>query len=40
MTFDIYTPAGLHFIQYFETIEALLANMKRNPNDAYHRRMK
>jgi hypothetical protein len=40
MTFDIYTPAGLHFIQYFETIDDLLRSMKNNPADAYHRKLK
>lgn len=39
MIFDIYSKTGIHFTQYFETIESLINSMKRNPDDAYHRRM-
>ena len=40
MTFDVYTKSNMHFIIWFDTVDQLLASMKRNPNDAYHRRMK
>jgi hypothetical protein len=40
MTFDIYTQSGMHFTVWFDTVEQLLASMKLNPNDAYHRVMK
>jgi hypothetical protein len=40
MTFDVYTKTNMHFIVWFDTVDQLLASMKKNPLDAYHRRMK
>jgi hypothetical protein len=37
MSFNIYTKAGLHYVQFFETIEELIAHMIKNNQDAYHR---
>ena len=40
MTFDVYTKTNMHFIVWFDTVDQLLASMKKNPTDDYHRRMK
>ena len=40
MSFDVYTKTNAHFIVWFDSVDQLLASMKRNPLDAYHRRMK
>jgi hypothetical protein len=37
MSFTIYEPNGLMFIQWFHTIDALIASMLANPNNTYHR---
>jgi hypothetical protein len=37
MQFNIYTKEGFHFIQYFHSIDELLASMLANPKDVYHR---
>ena len=37
MSFTIYQADGLKVIQWFKTVDELLASMKRNPKDAYHR---
>jgi len=37
MSFTIYQADGLKVIQWFKTVDELLASMKRNPNDVYHR---
>lgn len=37
MSFTIYQADGLKVIQWFKTVDELLASMKRNPNDTYHR---
>jgi hypothetical protein len=38
MSFDVYTKTGLHFIVWFDSIEQLIASMKMNPEDVYHRK--
>lgn len=40
MSFDVYTKSGIHCIMWFDTVEQLLASMKQNPEDVYHRKMK
>jgi hypothetical protein len=37
MSFNIYTKEGIHFVQWFDTVDKLIASMLANPNDAYHR---
>jgi hypothetical protein len=37
MSFTIYEPSGLMFIQWFNNIDALIASMLANPNNRYHR---
>ena len=37
MTFNVYTKTKMHFIVWFDTVDQLLASMKLNPEDAYHR---
>jgi len=37
MTFDIYSPEGIHFVQYFDTIDELIISMIKNSGHAYHR---
>jgi hypothetical protein len=37
MSFTIYQANGLRCIQWFPTIETLIAHMIKNPNDRYHR---
>ena len=39
MTFKVLTKTDMHFIVWFDTIDQLLASMKLNPSDAYHRVM-
>lgn len=37
MSFTIYQQNGLKVIQWFKTVDELLASMLSNPNDTYHR---
>lgn len=37
MSFTIYQTDGLRCIQWFETVDKLIASMLANPNDRYHR---
>jgi len=37
MSFTIYQQDGMKVIQWFQTIDALIASMLANPNDRYHR---
>ena len=37
MSFTIYQYDGLKIIQWFKTIDELVASMLANPKDAYHR---
>jgi hypothetical protein len=37
VSFTIYQHNGLKVIQWFATIDKLIASMLTNPNDAYHR---
>jgi len=37
MTFNIYTREGIHSMQYFETIDELIAHMVKNNQHSYHR---
>jgi hypothetical protein len=37
MSFTIYEPSGLMFIQWFNNIDALITSMLANPNNTYHR---
>ena len=37
MSFDIYTKTGLHYVQFFETIDELIADMIKHNQHAYHR---
>jgi len=37
MSFTIYQADGLKIIQWFPTIESLIASMIKNPNDRYWR---
>jgi len=37
MSFTIYQADGLKVIQWFPTVDKLIASMLANPNDAYHR---
>jgi hypothetical protein len=37
MSFTIYEPSGLMFIQWFNNIDAVIASMLANPNNTYHR---
>jgi hypothetical protein len=37
MSFTIHQQNGLKVIQWFKTVDELLASMLSNPNDAYHR---
>ena len=39
MTFTVYTKNKIHFIVWFDSVDQLLASMKNNPLDAYHRIM-
>jgi hypothetical protein len=37
MSFTIYEPGGQMFIQWFSTIDALIASMVKNPKNNYYR---
>lgn len=37
MSFTIYQTDGMKVIQWFRTVDELIASMKNNPKDAYHR---
>jgi hypothetical protein len=37
MSFTIYQADGLKVIQWFATVDSLIASMLANPNDTYHR---
>ena len=37
MSFTIYQADGLRVIQWFQTVDELIASMLNNPNDRYHR---
>jgi len=37
MSVTIYQHNGLKVIQWFATVDELIASMLANPNDAYHR---
>jgi hypothetical protein len=39
MRFNVYTKNKIHFIVWFDSVEQLLASMKKNPLDVYHRIM-
>lgn len=37
MSFTIYDPQGVMFIQWFDSIEKVLVSMSKNPKNVYHR---
>jgi hypothetical protein len=37
MTFNIYTTKGIHYMQYFQTIDELITHMVKNNQHSYHR---
>jgi hypothetical protein len=37
MSFTIMRHDGIKFVQWFRTVDELLASMLANPKDAYHR---
>jgi len=37
MSFTVYQQNGPKVIQWFATVDSLIASMLANPNDAYHR---
>ena len=37
MSFTIWEPSGQRFIQWFPTIDAVIASMVKNPQNIYHR---
>lgn len=37
MSFTIYQADGIKTIQWFQTIDKLIASMLANPNNTYHR---
>jgi len=37
MSFTIYEPGGQMFIQWFSSIDLLIASMVKNPQNIYHR---
>ena len=37
MSFTIYEPSGLMFIQWFDDIDKLITSMIKNPNNTYYR---
>lgn len=39
MSFTIYDPQGVMFIQWFDSIDKLLASMSKNPKSVYHRNL-